>query len=263
MHKAGIMQVFHGRTTPAVNQFTYGVPCLLLNVATLEPESIGVVGLDTTRPISFRTSDHVTSEHSLWTWINNITQRHAGWSAASVELLTIPRYWGYAFKPVSFWLCWRDSDHLGGVLAEVNNTFGERHLYWVQHPDGRPIKAEEWLCAEKIFHVSPFFETKGEYRFRFKLSENFIDIRVDYWVDGVRMLKTGLAGQVRLLTPAFGWRALCTYPLATFKIITTIHYQAGKLWLKNVPWFRKPTPPSTSLSLSSSLPPSLGQHDNS
>jgi DUF1365 family protein len=50
---------------------------------------------------------------------------------------------GYVFNPVSFWYCHDRGGALRAVLAEVNNTFGERHNYLVAHADGRPIRDGE------------------------------------------------------------------------------------------------------------------------
>ena len=66
------------------------------------------------------------------------------------------------FNPVSFWLCRRDGDDtLIAVIAEVSNTFGDRHSYLVHHPDLRTIEASDRLTAQKIFHVSPFQPVEG------------------------------------------------------------------------------------------------------
>ena len=58
------------------------------------------------------------------------------------------------------------------VIAEVSNTFGDRHSYLCAHGDHRPLTREDTLSAQKIFHVSPFQPIEGGYTFRF-------DIRAD------------------------------------------------------------------------------------
>jgi hypothetical protein len=55
-----------------------------------------------------------------------------------VVLQTMPRVFGFVFNPVSFWFCHDRDGGLRAVLAEVSNTFGERHNYLVAHPDRRP-----------------------------------------------------------------------------------------------------------------------------
>jgi DUF1365 family protein len=51
-----------------------------------------------------------------------------------ILLLTLPRFLGYAFRPVSFYLLEKNGK-IETMVAEVNNTFGERHLYAIQSDD--------------------------------------------------------------------------------------------------------------------------------
>ena len=59
---------------------------------------------------------------------------------ARVELLTMPRMFGHVFNPVSFHYCYRADGSVRCVVAEVNNTFGERHLYILRRPEGDPAR---------------------------------------------------------------------------------------------------------------------------
>jgi hypothetical protein len=65
---------------------------------------------------------------------------------------------GYVFKPVSFWYAHRADGSLAAVLAEVNNTFGERHAYLLAGPDLAWGREQH---ARKVFHVSPFCRVEG------------------------------------------------------------------------------------------------------
>ena len=64
------------------------------------------------------------------------------------------------------------------VIAEVNNTFGDRHSYLCVHADGRPIRPEDEMTAAKVFHVSPFQDIAGGYTFRFRLSEGAVAVHI-------------------------------------------------------------------------------------
>jgi DUF1365 family protein len=84
-------------------------------------------------------------------------------ATGEVWLHCYPRVLGYTFKPVSFWYCHRRADgSLRAIVVEVNNTFGERHCYLLDAP-----RYGVELQARKVFHVSPFCEVEGGYRFRF------------------------------------------------------------------------------------------------
>ena len=47
----------------------------------------------------------------------------------AIQLMTQLRTFGYVFNPVSFFYCYSLSEELLCVLAQVRNTFGEKHLY--------------------------------------------------------------------------------------------------------------------------------------
>ena len=96
-------------------------------------------------------------------WLDALLQAEGIADATGeVWLHCYPRVWGFAFKPVSFWYCHREDGSLRAIVVEVNNTFGERHCYLLDHPR---YGAE--LRADKVFHVSPFCPVEGSYRFRF------------------------------------------------------------------------------------------------
>ena len=101
-------------------------------------------------------------EHYLRRW-----GKRTDWQR--VELLTTPRFLGYAFNPVSFFFCYeQDRDTPSLCVAQVNNTFGETHLYF-----GEPLAFETGgraatFRSKKEFHVSPFYDRNGEYEFQIK-----------------------------------------------------------------------------------------------
>ena len=78
-------------------------------------------------------------------------------------MLTNARMLGYVFDPFSVYWCFAADGRLEGVVAEVHNTYGERHGYVVELDDrGRGQ-------ADKAFYVSPFFGVFGDYLLRFTL----------------------------------------------------------------------------------------------
>lgn len=200
-------------------------------------------------PVRFRTEDHGARDGSpLLPWIQEIFSQH-GIVAERVVLVCYPRLWGYTFKPVSFWLGLDTDGALRGVLAEVNNTFGEHHSYLVAHDDRRAIAAQDWIEARKVFHVSPFFAVEGRYRFRFALDDQHFRADIHYLDDaGKVLLITQLAGRRTDLDRSSVWRSVGRYPLMTLAVTGRIHWQALKLWRARVPFHSKPLPPSEEIS---------------
>ena len=173
-------------------------------------------------------------------------------ATGEVWLHCYPRVLGYTFKPVSFWYCHRADGTLRTIVVEVNNTFGERHCYLLDQPH---YGVEQ--RATKVFHVSPFCEVTGEYRFRFmrtggagqtNSARNSVAqtvVRIDYDDATGPLLQTSVSGQLVLATPAAVRRALWRYPAMTFGLIARIHWQAVQLWLKRVKFIGKPVPPAS------------------
>ena len=78
-----------------------------------------------------------------------------------VLMLATPRSFGHAFNPLSVFWCHDRTGVLACVVAEVHNTYGERHCYLLR-PD-----ADGRAGADKAFYVSPFFAVDGRYEMTF------------------------------------------------------------------------------------------------
>jgi DUF1365 family protein len=238
--------VMHSRLRPRRNRFRYRV--FFLRVPVDRPEALErpLLSVERFNLFSFHRGDHGPRDGSaLEPWIRALLAREGIDSAdGEIWLQTFPRVLGYVFNPVSFWLCHDRAGALRAVLCEVNNTFGEHHNYLLAHPDHRPIVDGDRLAARKVFHVSPFCEVRGGYRFRFQFREGACAVRIDYHdADGL-LLATAVSGRPAPLGTRNLLRAFVLYPWMTLGVILRIHWQALRLWLKGVPFHAKPFPPS-------------------
>jgi DUF1365 family protein len=229
--------VMHRRLRPFEHRFAYRVFFLRLPLTRLEEAAIPV-----NRPgfASFHYRDHGARDgsHPL-AWIRGVLARAGVEADGEVWLHCFPRVLGYVFNPVSFWFCEDRAGRVRAVLAEVNNTFGERHAY---------LLAGARLEARKMFHVSPFFPVSGRYAFRFAARGPHHVARIDYSDEAGPQLLTSLAGRAAPLTRASLALALLRHPLLTFGIMARIHWQARQLWWKGAPFHHKPAPPREELS---------------
>lgn len=174
-------------------------------------------------------------------WAQNVLQS-AGLDLANVKLFLLaqPRFAGYWFNPVAFWLAMRGDD-LVAVIAEVNNTMGDRHSYLCAHEGFTPIGPKDELTSKKVFHVSPFQEISGDYRFRFSVSDERIDITIDL-VDRNKGLIATLNGPLAPLTARSVMSMAVRRPAGALRVMALILWQAAKLKIKGAR-FRKRTPP--------------------
>lgn len=240
-------KVMHKRFFPKENQFTYGVYYVALPLQQLDRISIRGI-------TSFHSKDHGARDGSdLHGWLTNILAEYGLRETVShTMLIAMPRIFGYVFNPVSFWLCFDDQKQLRAVLCEVNNTFGETHSYLCAHADHRPINADDWLEADKVFHVSPFLKREGRYKFRFSVQGQKLGIWIDFF-DGEsnKQLITALTGTLAPLSSSSLRLAFFKHPLVTLKAIALIHFQAIKLMRNGIEYIRKPkqlTPKKTATS---------------
>lgn len=195
------------------------------------------------RVLGLRARDYLDGQlDSFEEGIHRFLKTHCHYEAEEVWLQTCPRMFGYVFNPVSFWLCKRDGE-LEAVLAEVNNTFGERHFYWLHSP-GQIIHPYKWLRVEKVFHVSPFYPVDGYYEFRFQFLEKTSRVDIVYFSqDGKIRLTTWIKGHLKPQAEQTLSSLLWRYGWMTPLVIFRIHWQALHLWRKRVPFFSKPEPP--------------------
>ncbi len=243
----GFGQVRHTRLRPARNAFAYPTYFLMLPLRSMQAHGSGALARNRRAALSFFDHDHGDGrgpeQGGALRWLDELLARE-GIADADGEawLHCYPRVLGYTFKPVSFWYCHRADGTLRAIVVEVNNTFGERHCYLLDHPR---YGAE--LRAAKAFHVSPFCQVEGGYRFRFmRAAHGGVDktvARIDYDDASGPLIETSVSGTLQPVSAASVRRALWRHPAMTLGVIGRIHWQALRLWLKRVKFFSKPAAP--------------------
>ncbi len=221
-------RVFHSRRRPVRHAFTYPVFFLRAPLSGLASAGRGLFSVNRWNVLSLHERDHGPRDGSaLEPWVRGQLAR-AGVRGADGEILlqAFPRVLGYVFNPISIFYCQDRAGALRAVLCEVSNTFGERHNYLLSHPDGRPILAGDWLEAGKVFHVSPFCEVAGHYRFRFAGSAQGQFARIDYHDPEGRLLVTAIEGKAEPIGARSLARAVLGYPFMTAGVVARIHWQA-------------------------------------
>jgi DUF1365 family protein len=240
-------EVRHRRIRPAVHAFRYRAFFMRAPLEALERgHGNFVLGINRAALIGLHARDHGDGA-GLREWLEGLLAQAGVNADGGIWLHAFPRVLGYTFKPVSFWFCHRADHALVAIIAEVNNTFGERHLYLLSRPDGAPLPQGVELVADKAFHVSPFCSVEGRYRFRFFNDEKRSLARIDHDDRDGPLLITSLSGRFVPASIATAWRTLLRYPLFTLGVIARIHWHALILWWRRVPFHTKPDPPQNPL----------------
>jgi DUF1365 family protein len=242
----GIGQVRHTRLRPVRHAFAYPTMFLMLPMRSLHAPDAARTALAHNRAglLSFHDRDHGDGRANALAWLDEVLAAEGiGDADGEAWLHCYPRMLGFTFKPVSFWYCHGRDGALRAVVAEVNNTFGERCRYVL-----RTAHWGEELTARKAMHVSPFCELAGRYRFRFltDFEGGRTVARVDHDDDEGELLRTSVSGRLQPATRAALALAVLRHPLLMFGVVARIHWQALRLWLARVPVFAHVPPTPTS-----------------
>jgi DUF1365 family protein len=248
----GFGQVRHTRLRPTRHAFAYPTYFLMLPLRSMANGLRGegsALAVNRGAALSFYDCDHGDGRGpeagGALSWVDDLLASHGIADATGeVWLHCYPRVLGYTFKPVSFWYCHRADGSLAAIVAEVNNTFGQRHCYLLDAPR---LGAE--LVTDKVFHVSPFCAVEGRYRFRFMRrshdGQEQTVARVEHDDATGPLILTSVSGTLLPATAQNLRRAFWRYPAMTFGVMARIHWQAFALWRKRLPFFGKPGLPET------------------
>ena len=241
-------QTYHGRRGATKNAFRYSIDYILCDAEAPVPGPT-LFSRNRRNVAALFDSDHggAPGEGRGATWVRDVLRAHDLPDPARIELLAQPRFWGHVFNPVSFWLCRDAEGALRVVIAEVTNTFGDRHSYLCYRDDLKPLERDVEVQATKVMHVSPFQPVEGGYTFRFDIQDDHIGIWIDYKTGNKGLIAT-LTGPRQPLTNMGLIKAVFRRPLGSRRVLGLIHWQALKLWWKGAQFRSRPEAPSEEVS---------------
>jgi uncharacterized protein len=228
-------RIAHGRTERVGHAFAYRHPMWLvdLDAVPVLPRGLRILG-------SFDPVDHLGDPaSSLRANVDRFLGLHGlDVAGGQVLMLTNARSFGYAFNPLSVFWCYDGEGALVAVVAEVHNTYGERHCYLVR-PDARG-RGE----ADKAFYVSPFFAVDGRYEMTFTDPRGTDELRVEItlWRANRAVFRATLRGVEERRGSSFLVASL-RHPLASQRVTALIRLQGTRLWLRRLPVVPRPPAP--------------------
>jgi DUF1365 family protein len=247
--KSGLYEgsVRHRRFWPVSNQFRYRLFMLFLDLDEM-PQVFSLHPLwsyEKRNAASFFRTDHLGDGGvSLKQAVRKRVASQLGQPAAGpIRLLTHLRYFGHCFNPVSFYYCYDEADQqLEVIVAEVHNTpWNEEHTYVFGRPQNKhPLSHWRRHCFRKAFHVSPFMDMDIDYDWRFRVPGTKLNVHMIDNYKGKPIFDASLSLHRHELSHFTLTRALCLYPLMTIKVLTAIHWQALRLYLKGAPVYTHP-----------------------
>jgi uncharacterized protein len=153
----------------------------------------------------------------------------------TVLMLTHPRVFGRVFNPLTLYWCHGDDGALSCVVAEVHNTYGQRHCYLL----GSEAQAEVRVVKE--FYVSPFFPVDGDYRMRLPVPGERLDLTVQLERAGGRPFTATVRGERWATTRPELIAATVRQPARILGVAAAIRFQGIRLFARGLPV--QPRPP--------------------
>lgn len=227
--------ISHVRQSPLKNAFTYRSYSWFVDVDRLPRLPWPL------RPLAgFRAADHLGSPDST---IRANVERflHSQGIApdgGAIHMLASARVFGYVFNPLSLFWCYRASGELECVVAEVHNTYGERHCYLLRtDPAGR-------AAVPKAFYVSPFNDVSGQYRMKLPAPGERLAVSIVLDREGHRPFVATMDGRRQPATIGNILAAAAAVPAAPLLVSALIRVQGIKLWARRLPVVARPHHPS-------------------
>ena len=229
-------RVSHRRTRPFTYAFEHRTTMWLVDVAQAEsafPRWLRAFA-------SIRPEDHFAPDDTrpLAQKVRGYLHAHdLPWTASRVLVLANARSLGYVFDPLSTYFCFDDDGRLEGVLAEVHNTYGERHCYPLDVAGARSA------TVDKEFYVSPFFAVEGRYDIRTRITGSHVAVGISLTQGDTTVFTAAVHGDLEPATRRRVVGAVLRKPIPSQRVSALIRWHGVRLWLRRLPVIpRRPHP---------------------
>ena len=223
--------VTHTRRTPLRHRFSNSIYQWLVDVDDL-PRLPRLL-----RPFStFRAADHIGDPEAT---IRENIERFCAAQGVDIGghrvlMLANARVLGHTFDPLSVFWAIAPDDSLTCIVAEVHNTYGERHAYLLQTDElGKAV-------VDKEFYVSPFFTVAGTYDLQFVLTPDKVSSSVVLRQDAEAVFSATFRGTPRPATRRRLTGLIVKKPFMTHRTSVLIRIHGVWLWIRRLPVVPRP-----------------------
>ncbi len=213
-------RISHDRTGPVRNVFRYRTYLWLVDLDELpRPRLLA----------AFSSRDHLGDPHrGIRENLEALLAARGAEPPHRVTMLAHARVFGYVFNPLTVYWCHRADGTVACVVAEVHNTYRQRHAYLLRTDErGRAQAAKE-------FYVSPFYPVDGRYRMSLpepdaRLALSVVLDRPDGHSFAATLRGRGVPATSRALLGA-----AVRHPWSTAVVSARIRCQGSRLYLRGL-----------------------------
>jgi uncharacterized protein len=218
-------RIFHARLAPWRHAFSYRTYQWLVDLDEL-PRPTGPLRL----LAGFRARDHLGDPaRTIRANVDRFLRaRGVDLGGGRVLMLAHARVLGYVFNPLTVYWCHRADGTLACVIAEVHNTYGQRHAYLV-HTDERG-RAQ----VGKELYVSPYHPVDGAYRMTLPRPAERLTLNVTLIRPNGHRFVASVRGTAQPATRAALLRATARHPWSTVTVSARIRWQGVTLYARGL-----------------------------
>lgn len=216
--------ISHARSAPLRNVFRYRSYLWLVDLDHL-PRVRGLAG--------FRARDHLGDPRaSIRANLDRfLAARGVDLGGGRVTMLAHARVLGYVFNPLTVYWCHRPDGTLACVVAEVHNTYRQRHAYLLPG-----VRAD----VPKRFYVSPFYPVDGRYRMSLPEPDATLSLSVRLDRPDGHSFAASVRGRAVPATRRELLHAAVRHPWSTAAVSVRIRWQGGRLYRRGLPVIPRP-----------------------
>lgn len=217
--------VRHVREEPVRNEFSYRSYQWFV-----DPERLPVLPFWLRPFVQFRAKDHLGDPaRGIGANLRSYLAEQGIEAAGRITMLSNAAVLGYVFNPLSVFWCHRADGSLACIVAEVHNTYGERHCYLIEPDDAGRAR------VRKEFYVSPFYPVDGEYRMKLPEPGDTARLSIVLQRPEGRPFVASVVGSRLPASNGNIVRMLLDIPMAPLRVSIQIFYQGIGLWLRRLP----------------------------
>jgi len=218
-------RIVHVRQAPLRHAFSYRSYEWLVDLDKL-PRPGGWASLLT----GFRARDHLGDPgRSIRANVDEFLRaRGVDLGGGQVLMLAHARVLGHVFNPLTLYWCHRADGTLACVIAEVHNTYRQRHAYLV-HTDEKGRAR-----VDKELYVSPYHPVDGSYQMSLPRPGPGLALSVRLDRPGGTRFTAGVHGTATPAGTGALLRAALRYPWPPVMVSARIRWQGIKLYLRGL-----------------------------